>query len=368
MPPSFVGRMPWRSPGVRPIISRASWPTATMPFASETATTEGSWMTMPLPRTKTSTLAVPRSIPIFIAGQSYRLRRRLESRAALDARPELDELVLDVLVAAFDVDGPLDDGRALGRESGKDEARPRPQVRNVELRPVKRGRSGDAAMVWVQELDPGAHAHELGGVLEAVLEDRLVDAALAVRLGEQHGRGRLEVGREAGIRTGLDRGRAVRAFVEAAPVDGDLSTIDVDPDPDTIEHPEERGERLARGALHAYLAAGHGRRQDEGAGLDAVGRDRVISAAEASDALHLDDVRGAALDAGAHPHEEADEVFHLRFAGRRADRRVALGEDRGQQGVLGAHDGHLREDDVTAAKAPGGLREVVAVAVFDARA
>ncbi len=38
-------------PGVRPIISRASSPTATMRLSSETATTEGSWMTMPLPLT-----------------------------------------------------------------------------------------------------------------------------------------------------------------------------------------------------------------------------------------------------------------------------------------------------------------------------
>ena len=51
MTPSFIGRIATMLPGVRPIISRASSPTATMRLSSLTATTEGSWMTMPLPFT-----------------------------------------------------------------------------------------------------------------------------------------------------------------------------------------------------------------------------------------------------------------------------------------------------------------------------
>ena len=68
MTPSFIGRMAWMLPGVRPIISRASSPTATIRLSSETATTLGSVMTMPLPLTYTRTLAVPRSMPIFMRG------------------------------------------------------------------------------------------------------------------------------------------------------------------------------------------------------------------------------------------------------------------------------------------------------------
>ncbi len=60
---------PWRSgrvarieAGVRPIIRRASAPTAcTSPVSSENATTEGSNRTIPRPRMKTSVFAVPRS-------------------------------------------------------------------------------------------------------------------------------------------------------------------------------------------------------------------------------------------------------------------------------------------------------------------
>ena len=61
---------PWRSgriarivAGVRPIIFRASSPTAcTRPLNSSIATTDGSKTTMPRPRTNTKVFAVPRSI------------------------------------------------------------------------------------------------------------------------------------------------------------------------------------------------------------------------------------------------------------------------------------------------------------------
>src|SRR5688572_13655473 len=58
-------------PGVRPIISRASSPTATRRLSSsEIATTDGSLRTTPLPLTYTRMLAVPRSMPIFMRALS----------------------------------------------------------------------------------------------------------------------------------------------------------------------------------------------------------------------------------------------------------------------------------------------------------
>ena len=51
--------------GVRPTIRLASVPTARIRLVfGSIATTEGSLMTMPLPRTSTSVLAVPRSMPM----------------------------------------------------------------------------------------------------------------------------------------------------------------------------------------------------------------------------------------------------------------------------------------------------------------
>src|SRR3989338_3885401 len=66
MTPSFIGRYAMMSPGVLPIISLASFPTARILLsATETATTEGSFSTIPFPGTKTRTVVVPRSMPSF---------------------------------------------------------------------------------------------------------------------------------------------------------------------------------------------------------------------------------------------------------------------------------------------------------------
>ena len=52
MTPSFSGRTAWMWLGVRPIIRLASAPTARMaPLSVLTATTEGSFRTIPRPRT-----------------------------------------------------------------------------------------------------------------------------------------------------------------------------------------------------------------------------------------------------------------------------------------------------------------------------
>ena len=61
--PSLSGRSAMIEPGVRPIMRFASAPTAkTRLSLLSIATTEGSLMTMPWPRTATSVFAVPKSI------------------------------------------------------------------------------------------------------------------------------------------------------------------------------------------------------------------------------------------------------------------------------------------------------------------
>src|SRR5437764_508331 len=62
MTPSLSGRMATMLPGVRPIIRLASTPTATIwPLFVLSATTEGSFSTIPRPRTYTRVFAVQRS-------------------------------------------------------------------------------------------------------------------------------------------------------------------------------------------------------------------------------------------------------------------------------------------------------------------
>src|SRR5665647_111307 len=67
MTPSLRGRIATMLAGVRPTIRLASAPMAsTLRVFLLIATTDGSLMTTPLPRTRTRVLAVPRSIPISL--------------------------------------------------------------------------------------------------------------------------------------------------------------------------------------------------------------------------------------------------------------------------------------------------------------
>ena len=62
MTPSFSGRIATMFPGVRPIIRFAWTPTATiLPVSVLSATTDGSFSTIPRLRTYTRVFAVPRS-------------------------------------------------------------------------------------------------------------------------------------------------------------------------------------------------------------------------------------------------------------------------------------------------------------------
>ena len=77
MTPSFSGRMAVIEPGVLPSISLATRPTA-LPFCRTrlvpflTATTLGSFRTMPSPLTQTSVLHVPRSMPMSMLNMPSR--------------------------------------------------------------------------------------------------------------------------------------------------------------------------------------------------------------------------------------------------------------------------------------------------------
>ena len=66
--------------------------------------------------------------------------------------------------------------------------------------------------------------------------------------------------------------------------------------------------------------------------------------------------------------QQRDEVVRLRLLRRVLDDRGPVGQDGGQQGVLGAHDGYVRERDPRPAQAVRRLGEVVAVLVLDLRA
>src|SRR6187397_1729251 len=76
MTPSFIGLIATMLPGVRPSMSFASLPTASIrPFTLLIATIDGSFTTIPLPRAYTQVLAVPRSIARSLEKSEKRERR-----------------------------------------------------------------------------------------------------------------------------------------------------------------------------------------------------------------------------------------------------------------------------------------------------
>src|SRR5271157_1265521 len=84
MTPSFIGLMATMLPGVRPSISLASLPTASTSLVFLfSATMEGSFTTMPLPRAYTSVLAVPRSIARSLENMLNRERKLWKRDAPL---------------------------------------------------------------------------------------------------------------------------------------------------------------------------------------------------------------------------------------------------------------------------------------------
>ena len=92
MTPSFIGLIATMLPGVRPSISLASRPTAsTRPLTLLMAMIDGSLTTMPLPRTYTQVLAVPRSMARSLENRENRERnakiRGLLPPESRDGRP-----------------------------------------------------------------------------------------------------------------------------------------------------------------------------------------------------------------------------------------------------------------------------------------
>jgi len=86
MTPSLRGRTTSMLPGVRPSMALAAWPTAiTDRCVRSSATMEGSDSTIPWPRTYTSVLAVPRSIPMSLTktpdGRRNFIKRSLRAAA-----------------------------------------------------------------------------------------------------------------------------------------------------------------------------------------------------------------------------------------------------------------------------------------------
>src|SRR3954453_6840471 len=126
------------------------------------------------------TFAVPRSIPIFMTtGMLLRGPRRASVdrgaegvgkrtggasggvRGTDDARAQLLELAVDVLIPALNVMGAMDERGAVRGQCGEDERGARAQVADRRLGAVKLGRAVDPRVVGILDVDARAQPAQL---------------------------------------------------------------------------------------------------------------------------------------------------------------------------------------------------------------
>src|SRR5439155_8551025 len=235
MTPSRIGFIAVMFPGVRPSISRASSPTATMrgrgePSSWARATTDGSVRTMPLPRTYTMMLAVPRSMPICLV--NIWTKSRTSPECARCGR------------------APWSGGARRFRcraDRGTDDVGLRKQPHADEVEDIR----GDVDRVWrigVSEQSPQDRAETgvLGQPCPRAPQKRAFDRRERAGLRELVGRMR----HQAGAEQHEDDGRQAE---ERAEVDASTERVDEEADPGRDRETDDCAEDLA-------LA---GRREDE---------------------------------------------------------------------------------------------------------
>ncbi len=186
------------------------------------------------------------------------------------------------------------DARAARRQCGEDERGPGAQVGDPDLGPVERRRTGDPRPSLVDDLDVRAHLHQLAGVVEPVLEDRLVDRGDAIGLGQQDRERGLVVGREAGVGLRLDVDGAQGRRVAAADVEGGGVRIGLVGDAHALADLEEGAEVQGVHAAKGDVTAGDGGGDGERLRLQPVAEHAVVGAAQPIHALDLDAPLGRA--------------------------------------------------------------------------
>ena len=81
-----------------------------------------------------------------------------------------------------------------------------------------------------------------------------------------------------------------------------------------------------------------------------IGGDAVLAARELGHAADAQEVGAEALDLGAERDEKATQILDVRLAGGVADDRLALGQHRRHDHVLGSHHARLVEEELATAQ------------------
>src|SRR5271157_412525 len=267
---------------------------------------------------------------------------------AADLGADSLQLFLDVLVTAVDVVDAVNDGFAVGDQSGEHERRRGAQIAGQHGSGAERSLAANHGAASFN-LDVGAHAHQFQGVHEAVFENVLRNDRRALGLRGQRHELCLTVGGEAGIFFGAHVGSGERIVSHDADRVGRGFRLDSD----FVKLAEKRSKMRGIAGGDVEIASGHGGGEDESARLNAVGNDAVLGALQMADSFDANGGRAGAFDAGSHLVEQGGEVGDFRLAGAVLENGFTFRESGGHQQVFGASDGDSVEHDLGALEALG---------------
>ena len=183
-----------------------------------------------------------------------------------------------------------------------------------------------------------------------MIPNALGDDARPLRHRERHADLRLHIGREAGVRLGLDVGAAETP----RRADEDGFAVFLHRDAHFAEFRGDAVKVLGNDVFDQDFSPDGGGGGHVGAGLDLVGNDGVGAAVELLHAVDLDGVRTGAANVRAHGVEEVGKIDDVRLARRVFDDRASLGEHGGDHNVHRRADGDLIEIYARAAQPSAG--------------
>ena len=281
---------------------------------------------------------------------------RVRDLRTVHIRSKRHEFLDQRLIAALDVLHLLDLGHTLGGQTRNDHRRACTQVVRTHRRALEFLHALDDGDLAVH-MDVRTHAGQFLGISVTAVPHALGDDARTLCQAERGRHLRLHVGREAGIRHGLDIGPGQPPLAAHQHRVVKLGHLNVH----LLELCRDALQMFGDDVLNQHRAAAGCDRSHKGARLNLVRNDGVAAAVQALDAADLDYIRARSLNVCPHRVQEVRQVHDMRLLGAVFHNGLALGEHRGEHDVHGRADRyHVKVDMRAVQPVLGSLRADIA--------
>ncbi len=201
----------------------------------------------------------------------------------------------------------------------------------------------------IAEHDPRAHVDQTVDEEQPAFVHLLVNQHRPGDLRRKHQRDADEVGGKAGPGRVIDlRNRAVMLLFDPSGLlrrDHHVVAIDLDFDAQPPQHDAGHGQIPRSGVVDPQGAARGRRQPDEAADLEKVRADAVPGAVQPLDPVDGQHIAPESVDRRAHSLQQAAELPDMRFAGSVQDGGPAGGQHGAHDGLFGARDRRLIEEE-----------------------